>query len=94
VRITIAVHGTPQKTSAVGRDEMSITVPDAGGVRIRDLLETLNIWEEEIGQVTLNGRRVRLDTTLRTRMRIEFLPKSRRLASSRGRIGQTPIRPQ
>ena len=81
MRITIAVHGSLQKTSAVGRDEMSITVPDVGGVRIRDLLETLNIWEEEIRQITLDGRRARLDTGLRNRMRIEFFPKSRRLSS-------------
>ena len=77
MRITIAVHGHLKRTSSVGTDELTFAVPDAGGLRIRDLLETLNIFEEEIKYVELNGKRARIDAGLRGRVRIEFFPKKR-----------------
>ena len=77
MRITIAVHGHLKRTSAVGTDELTFAVPDAGGLRIRDLLETLNIFEEEIKHVELNGKRARIDAGLRGRVRVEFFPKKR-----------------
>ena len=77
MRITIAVHGHLRHTSSVGQDELTVSLPDAGGMRVRDLLETLNIMEEEIGQVVLNGRRSRLDKTLRGRVTLQFFPKKR-----------------
>ena len=76
MRITIAVHGHFRETSAVGHDELTFSLPDAGGMRIRDLLETLNIFEEEVREVTLNGRHSRMDKTLRGRARVEFFPKA------------------
>jgi hypothetical protein len=78
VRITIAVHGSLQRTSTVGREEMTITVPDHGSFRIRDLLENLYIVEDEIKQIIVNGRRDRLDGGLRNRMRLEFFPRGGR----------------
>jgi hypothetical protein len=75
MRITIAVHGHLRETSAVGQDEMTFTLPDADGLRVRDLLETLNIIEEEIRQLTCNGRHGRLDEAVRHRMKIEFFPR-------------------
>ena len=77
MRITITVHGHLRHTSTVGQDELTFTLPDASGVRIRDLLETLNIIEEEIKEVTLDGRRVRMDKMLHGRMKIEFFPSRR-----------------
>lgn len=77
MRVTIAVHGHLRDTSTVGQDELTFTLPDAGGMRVRDLLETLNLMEEEIGQVVLNGRRSRLDKTLQGRATVEFFPKRR-----------------
>jgi len=77
MRITISVHGHLRETSAVGQDELSVSLPDAGGMRVRDLLETLNIFEEELKEVTLNGKHARLDRTLRGRSRLEFFPKHR-----------------
>jgi hypothetical protein len=56
---------------------MSVTLPDADGLRIRDLLETLNIVEEEIRQVTYNGRPGRMDEQVRHRARLEFFPRER-----------------
>jgi hypothetical protein len=78
MRITIAVHGHLRHTSSVGQDELSFTLPDTGGMRVRDVLETLNIFEEEVKDVRLNGKPARMDTILRTRSRIEFFPKGGR----------------
>jgi len=78
MRITIAVHGHFKSTSAVGNDEITFALPDADGLRVRDLLEALNIVEEEIRQVTYNGRPGRLDEAVRHRARLEFFPRDRR----------------
>ncbi len=77
MRVTVAVYGHLRHTSGVGHDELSFTLPDAGGVRIRDILDTLNIFEEEVREVKLNGRPARMDSTLRGRVRLEFFPKGR-----------------
>lgn len=77
MRVTITVHGHLRQTSGVGQDELSFTLPDTGGMRIRDLLETLNIFEEEVKDIIMNGQRARMDTILRTRSKIEFFPKRR-----------------
>lgn len=90
MRITVAVQGHLHQTSAVGPDELTLFVPDAGGLRVRDLLEPLNIWEEEIGQVLINGRRGRVDSVIRHRTRLEFLPK--RGHARRTRANTTPGR--
>ncbi len=85
MRITVSVHGHFRSTSSIGQDEMSFTLPDGGGLRVRDLLDTLNIIEEEIRQITLNGRSGRLDEPVRHRMRLEFFPReSVRAANDNG----------
>ena len=75
MRITVAVHGHLRSSSSVGHDEITFMLPDAGGMRVRDLLDTLNILEEEVGVVNLNGRRARMDKTIHGRVRLEFFPK-------------------
>ncbi len=77
MRITVAVHGHFKSTSSVGKEEVSYTFPDGTGMRIRDLLVTLNIIEEEIRTIILNGRNARLDEPVRHRIRLEFYPKER-----------------
>lgn len=77
MRITVAVHGHFKSTSSVGQEEATYTFPDGGGLRIRDLLETINIIEEEIREIILNGRHARLDEPLRHRIRLDFYPKHR-----------------
>ena len=81
MRISVAVHGHFQSTSSVGQDETAYTFPDGNGMRIRDLLVTINIIEEEIRQIRLNGRPARLDEPLRHRTRLEFYPKERSRAA-------------
>ena len=80
MRISVAVHGYFQDIASIGRDEVVITLPDSGSYRIRDLLDHINLLEEEIRRVTLNGRAVRLDTILRHRVKLEFFPRRYRVA--------------
>ena len=75
MRITIAVHGHLRQTSGVGNDELTFTLPDAGGLRVRDILESINVFEEEVKEIILNGRKARMDTILRGRAKVEFFPK-------------------
>jgi len=77
MRVTVSVHGHLRDSSSVGHDEFTFMLPDAGGVRVRDLLDTLNILEEEVGEINMNGRPARMDKTLQGRVRLEFFPKER-----------------
>ena len=83
MRITVSVHGHLRGTSSVGQEELELTFPDSGGVRIRDLLQDLNVLEEEVRRVTMNGRAVRFDTNMRHRVKIDVYPKERHGAKSR-----------
>jgi hypothetical protein len=77
MRITIAVHGHLRQTSGMGQDELSFTLPDAGGLRVRDILQSINVFEEEVKEIVLNGKKARLDSLLRGHAKLEFFPKGR-----------------
>jgi hypothetical protein len=77
MRLTIAVHGHLRETSAIGQDEVTFTLPDAGSLRVRDILEILNIFEEEVKDVTINGRKGRVDSGLHGRTKLEIYAKDR-----------------
>lgn len=42
------------------------------GGRVRDLLPEVGLFDEEIREVTVNGRRARLDQVLRRNDRVEL----------------------
>ncbi len=75
MRLTIAVHGHLRETSAIGQDEVTFTLPDAESLRVREILEILNIFEEEVKELTVNGRKGRMDSGLHGRCRLEIFPK-------------------
>ena len=77
MRITVAVHGHFKSISSVGQEESNYSFPDGNGMRIRDLLTTVNLIEEEIQKVTINGRPGRLDEPLRHRVKLDFFPRER-----------------
>jgi len=77
MRLTIVVHGHLQQTSAIGQDEVTFTLPDADSLRVREILEILNIFEEEVRELTLNGRQARMDSGLHGRCKLEIFPKDR-----------------
>jgi hypothetical protein len=75
MRITIAVHGHLRQSSGLGQEEMTFVLPDVGGMRIRDLLTSVNMFEEEVKEIHMDGRKARLDTILRGRAKLDFYGK-------------------
>lgn len=51
------------RNSKVGRDGGEVVLP-AGG-RVRDLLQEVGLFDEEVRRVKVNGKRARLDTCLK-----------------------------
>jgi hypothetical protein len=77
MRLTIAVHGHLCQTSTVGQEEVTFTLPDSEALRVRDVLQTINVFEEEVQTITVNGKKARLDTGLHGRVKVEFWPRER-----------------
>ncbi len=82
MRISVLVHGHFKSTSSVGMEEQTFSFPDGTGMRIRDLLTSINVMEEEVQQTLMNGRKARLDEPVRHRVRLEFFPKERYSSAS------------
>lgn len=70
MRISVEVHGNLKSTSAVG--PVAREYHTDHGCSVRELLPKLNIWEPEVRRVVRNGERVRLDSKLRARDRLEL----------------------
>ena len=51
------------RNSKVGREGGEVSLPD--GVRVRDLLREVGLFDEEVRRVLVNGKRARLDTSLK-----------------------------
>lgn len=51
------------RNSKVSRDGSEVAIPDGG--RVRDLLQEVGLFDEEVKRVMINGRRARLDSSLR-----------------------------
>ena len=75
MRVSFFAHGYLRFTSTIGEDGMFLTLPDAGVYRIRDLLPTFNILEEEIEGVTINQEKARVDKRVSNSDRVDFYPK-------------------
>lgn len=75
MRVTFHAHGYFRFTSTIGEDGMILTLPDSSAHRIRDLLPTFNVLEEEIERVTLNGEKTRVDHRVSNADRVDFYPK-------------------
>jgi len=77
MRLTIAVHGHLCHTSAVGQEEVTFTLPDSEALRVRDVFQIINIFEEEVKEIIVNGSKARLDSGLHGRVKLEVWPKGR-----------------
>lgn len=51
------------RNSRIGREGGDVVLPSGG--RVRDLLVEVGLFDEEVRRVMINGRRARLDTSLR-----------------------------
>jgi sulfur carrier protein ThiS len=63
LRVRILPCARLARNSKVGREGGEITLPDGG--RVRDLLQEVGLFDEEVRRVMINGRRARLDTSLK-----------------------------
>jgi len=63
LRVRIVPCSKLAKNSKIGRDGSEVVLPDGG--RVRDLLQEVGLFDEEVKRVIINGRRARLDTSLR-----------------------------
>jgi len=62
VRVRVLARGRLAKNSKIRVEGTDVTLPDGG--RVRDLLAEVGVFDEEVREVTINGRRARLDQTL------------------------------
>jgi hypothetical protein len=63
LRVRIVACAKLARNSKVGREGSEVMVPDGG--RVRDLLQEVGLFDEEVKRVVINGRRARLDSCLR-----------------------------
>ena len=93
MRVSFYAHGYFKFTSTIGEEGMHLTLVETAAHRIRDLLPTFNISEEEVERVTINGNKTRLDRQVRDADRVEFFPKGFGRKVS-GRSSIEPMKPR
>jgi hypothetical protein len=62
LRVRIVPCEKLARNSKIGREGGEVALPDGG--RVRDLVQAVGLFEEEIRRVFVNGRKARLDTSL------------------------------
>lgn len=62
LRVKIVTCDKLARNSKVGREGGEVSLPDGG--RVRDLVQAVGLFDEEIRRVFVNGRKARLDTAL------------------------------
>lgn len=70
LRVKIVTCNKLARNSKVGREGGEVSLPDGG--RVRDLVQAVGLFEEEIRRVFINGRKARLDTSLNRNDRVEI----------------------
>lgn len=88
MRVSFFAHGYLRFTSTLGEDGTVLTLTEALAPRIRDLLPSFNILEEEVERVTVNGEKTRLDRRVHNGDRVDFYPRGyERKVAGRSSIG-------
>ena len=62
LRVRIVPCEKLARNSKIGREGGEVALPDGG--RVRDLVQAVGLFDEEIRRVFVNGRKARLDTSL------------------------------
>jgi hypothetical protein len=62
-RVRVTVSGKLVNHSRVQLEGADLSLPE--GARVRDMLTEVGVFDDEVKQVTINGRRGRLDQGLR-----------------------------
>jgi sulfur carrier protein ThiS len=63
LRVRIRPCAKLARNSKVGREGGEVVLPSGG--RVRDLLQEVGLFDEEVRRVVINGKRARLDTSLK-----------------------------
>jgi hypothetical protein len=63
LRVRVLPCAKLARNSKIGREGSDVVLPNGG--RVRDLLAEVGLFDEEVRRVMINGRRARLDTSLR-----------------------------
>ena len=61
-QVKVMARGRLAKNSRIETDGSVVMLPEGG--RVRDLLVEVGVFDEEVREVTVNGRRARLDQAL------------------------------
>jgi len=69
-RVRVIARGRLAKNSRIQQDGLEVVLPEGG--RVRDLLVEVGVFDEEVKQVVVNGRRGRIDQTLRRDDEVEL----------------------
>ncbi len=62
-RVRVTVSGKLVNNSRIHLEGADLSMPE--GARVRDVLTEVGLFDDEVKQVTINGRRGRLDQSLR-----------------------------
>jgi len=62
-RVRVSVSGKLVNNSRIHLEGADLNMPE--GARVRDVLTEVGLFDDEVKQVTINGRRGRLDQSLR-----------------------------
>jgi len=63
LRVRIVPCSKLARNSKIGREGGEVALPDGG--RVRDLLQEIGLFDEEVRRIVINGKRARLDTSLK-----------------------------
>jgi len=69
-RVKVMARGRLAKNSRIQLEGTEVTLPEGG--RVRDLLVEVGLFDEEVREVVVNGRRARLDRALHRDDRVEL----------------------
>jgi sulfur carrier protein ThiS len=69
-RVKVIATGRLAKNSRIQMEGLDVTLPEGG--RVRDLLNEVGVFDDEVREVVVNGRRGRLDQALRRDDKIEL----------------------
>ncbi len=69
-RVRVQVSGKLLNNSRINQEGANLTLPE--GARVRDLLTAVGVFDDEVRHVIVNGRRGRLDQSLRRNDKVEL----------------------
>jgi hypothetical protein len=70
LRVRVVIRGRLLNNSRIQQEGADVTLPEGG--RVRDILPEVGVFDEEVREIVVNGRRGRLDQSLRRNDSVEL----------------------